>query len=456
MKKIILIFILSTIFCFGQNIVDDVSVKEDGGTLWPVNFFDDGGDIHIFNWLKYGEHTPLFKFSQVIIDDNLNLKLNFHRDFVTTDYSSIMKYNNGFLMTEINQNGGVRLIYFEEDSIEVLLDYNNSRKFRSSFFFNDKLFLTKNDLLLRDSDSLRLCFYKANLEGEILDSIIYSDFDPKRGLNFNYLYHKPLIDGNGNIYILGIQSNFLQPLNSYIIKFNKNEELEFVKFIERQPDNILAQPNNIICYLDDKFIVYGSERDTKNSIIYGFIKVFDSDFNELSHNRYAIDRNNQFASIIVNKDSTLTVYGKHADTLSSNHFYASQLILDKNLEEISFKKFESDSVNYGFHFAFSRDYFDIVVGYKGEDLYIAKIGKHNLSVKRNLEKLNALYIRESNELVFSEEIPQKVEIIDLLGRSIFIVNDIKSKNVILPILPENQAIFAKIKYNSAEILQRIK
>lgn len=457
MKKLIALFILSTVFCLGQNIVDDVYHIEEDGRLFTTNIFDDGDKLNLFNWFMDFDSFSSSYFSHITVDDNLNIEFNIQRDFRLDDYAGIIKYNNGFLITDIDINRGeARLVYVEDKNVEVLYDFSDAGKYKHSFFLNDKVFFTNHDMIIRNKDSLRLCFYKANFDGEILDSIIYTDFNPRFGLNFNLLNQKPLKDENGNVYVVGSQATLYFSSNTYILKFNKDEELEFVKLIDRQEDSLLPQPFNIVRYFEDNFLLYGVERDTKKKITYAFIKVYDNEFNELSHHRYEFDKRNQFNSIIVNKDSTLTLYGKNGKDYTGNNFYSSRVVLDKNFEKISYNTFESDTIDHGFHFAVSRENFDIVVGYFRQDLYIAKIEKQNLSVNKNIDTYKAIYNPVSNELIFNEEIPKSVEIIDLIGRNIFLTSEIRAKNVPLPYLPENQALFAKIKFNSIEILQRIK
>lgn len=447
----------ATVFCLGQNIVDDIYHIEDDGSVFTTNLYDEGDKLNLFNWFIFFDTSLARRFSHITVDDNLNIEINIKRDFVLYDYSGIIKYKNGFLISDINfSNGMAKLVYVEDKNVEVLYDFSNAGKYKHSFFLNDKIFYTQHDLQIKNEDSLRLRFYKANFQGQILDSIIYSDFNPELGLNFNLINQNPFRDENGNVYLLGNQTRLFQPFNTYILKFNKNEELEFVNLIERQQDSLLPQPNNLTKYFDDKFLVSGMERDSKNKIAYAFIKVYDKDFNELSHYRYNNASQNLFYNVIVNEDSTLTLYGKNSKEFSNHRYYSSRTIIDKNFEQINFNTFESDTIDHGFHYAVSRKNFDIVIGYFRKDLYIAKIEKHFLGVKNNLDKFNAIYLTETNELIFNDEIPEKIEIIDLLGRNIYTNSKILTRSLNLPDLPENQVILVKIKYSSIEILQRIR
>ncbi len=97
MNKTILLILLSTVFCLGQNIVDDIYHIEDDGSVFTTNLYDEGDKLNLFNWFIFFDTSLARRFSHITVDDNLNIEINIKRDFVLYDYSGIIKYKNGFL-----------------------------------------------------------------------------------------------------------------------------------------------------------------------------------------------------------------------------------------------------------------------------------------------------------------------------------------------------------------------
>lgn len=318
------------------------------------------------------------------------------------------------------------------------------------------MFSTLNDEIYKDPDSLHVKFYVSDLTGTFQDSIIYKGLERLPGPNF-YFRHKIPFRENGNTYILGTKADsYNREYNSYIIKFNINNKIEFFKDLQKQQDSLVPTGTSIIKYFD-KYLVCGFEEDRKKDLIYNFIKVLNSDFTEINHFRYNLYPECYFNEVIVNSDSSLSVYGKRRYSKVTDHFKPFTAKINKDFEIESHKVYYQDREGeaIGFHFAVSRDNFDIVVGFYDDSLYIAKIGKNSLNVENEIQDLKAFYDNRENTLNFQNEIPTSIEVFDLLGKKYY-ETEVKNRHIILPDLPNNQAIFVKITYKQNSILQRIK
>lgn len=456
MNTIFYLLIFSTI-CFSQNIEEELFIRENTNNIFTTFVIDHDNTVSLFNWYIINDNIYYKYFSYVNIDYELNIKMVKDTNFQLENYSDVIKVDNKYYIADNNvSTGKTRILEFDGDNVSLVKEISEEIKFKNSFFHNDLMFSTIHDNIYKNPDSLHVKFYISNLEGEFLDSVIYKGLKRDPGPNFYFRHNRPFRE-NGNTYILGAKGvSFLKEYNSFVIKFNEQNEIEFFNELEKQQDSLVPTGTSIIKYFD-KYLIMGFEEDRKKELIYSFIKVFDSDFNELNHYRYDLFPECYFNELIVNDDSTLSVYGKRRYDKVHDEYKPLYVKIDKNFEVENYKVYYEDDQEKasGFHYAVSRENFDIVIGFKEEYLYIAKFDKTQLKVKNEIKDYFAKYDIYTNTLQFENNIPTNIEVIDLLGRSIFATKDIR-KTIQLPELPNNQIIFLKLTYNNNTILQRIK
>lgn len=457
MIKIIFLIIFSTIICTSQNIVDSLLIQEKNDRIFTSYVYDEEESISLFNWY-FKEKNPYYKyFSYINIDDNLNIKMVNDTSFQLENYSDVIIKNSVYYIADNDVvNGHTRLLYFDGNDVTVRKVLSEKIKFKHSFFHDDLMFSLVNDAIHKDPDSLHIKFYISDLNGEFVDSIIYKNLDRKDGTNFIFRHLKPYKESN-NTYILGSQSGgFVQEFKTFVIKINNKNEFEFVKELQREQDSLLPIPFKIYKYFD-KYLIVGIEEDRKKKLIYSFIKLLDYKFDEIDHFRFNLFNEHYFSEVIINIDSTLSIYGKKRNDKVEDKFKPFYVNLNKNFEVNNFKVFseENEEIESGFHYAVSRENLDIVIGFEGDYLYIAKFDKAHLSVDRKIENYNVIYNEHSNTLEFNINKPENVEIIDLLGKQYY-ESKVNTKILNLPDLPKNQIIFAKMTFENSVYVQRIK
>lgn len=457
MIKAIIIILLSSVFSSSQNIQEELFVKVENDRIFTTFILDENNFVSLFNLYFLNSIIYYKYFSYINIDDELNLKMVNDTNFIIYNYSDVILIDNKYYIADNNvSTGKTRLLEFNGENVKIINDISKKIKFKNSFFHNNLMFSTLNDEIYKDPDSLHVKFYVSDLTGTFQDSIIYKGLERLPGPNFYFRHGKPFRE-DGNTFILGAKGDsYNREYNCYIIKFNSDNKIEFFKELQKQKDSLVPTGTSIIKYFD-KYLIVGFEEDRKKSINYTFIKVLNSDFIEVNHFRYYLYPECYFNEVIVNGDSTLSVYGKRRSSKITDKFKPITVKINKNFDienhKVHFQDRQDDDI--GFHFAVSRNNFDIVVGFYDDSLYIAKIGKGTLDVENEIQSLKATYDNRDNTLNFQNEIPTSIEVFDLLGKKYY-ETEVKNRHIILPDLPNNQAIFVKITYKQNSILQRIK
>lgn len=457
MIKVLIFIFVSSIFCLSQNIQDELFLKQDNDRVFTTFLLDENNSVSLFNWYFLNSLIYYKYFSYINIDNELNIKMINDTNFIVENYSDVIIKNNRYYIADNEvSTGETRLLEFNGENVKVIDEISENIKFKNSFFHNNLMFSTVNDAIYKDPDSLNVKFYISDLSGNIQDSVIYRGLKRLPGPNFYFRHKKPFRE-NGNTYILGAKGDsYNREFNCYLIKFNGENKIEFFKELQKQKDSLVPTGTSIIKYFD-KYLIVGFEEDRKKSINYTFIKVLNSDFIEVNHFRYYLYPECYFNEVIVNGDSTLSVYGKRRSSKITDKFKPLAVKINKNFEIENHKVYYQDRQDndIGFHYAVQRDNFDIVVGFYDDSLYIAKISKSTLNVENEIQSLKATYDNRDNTLNFQNEIPTSIEVFDLLGKKYY-ETEVKNRHIILPDLPNNQAIFVKIIYKQNSILQRIK
>lgn len=462
-KQIIILFTLSTIFCFSQDIVDYRYISKNQSQFFPLKLIVDENNFHVFNWLipfddEFNNHFYYFNMT-----DDLEFNEVINSDYYNITIYDIIYKNNKFLFTHGSYNAGTSfLLEFDKKDINELYNYGIN-KYKAILFFDDKLMIQEHERFVANKDSLVLRLFLSDYNETILDTIEISGFEKVYGDNIIIQSTLSYTDEIKNDkYFVIYQSYGGYFTRAFILKIDEQFNVQMFKEIKKSKEvsfgSYVPYGQKLFKNHKGEWCLLGYERDTQYSIIYGFVKTFDENFKEISHKRIEIGKICYLVDIYLNDDLTYTSYGQTEEMYErvggrKNKFLYAKL--DSNFNLISYEKWGKDSNDNGINLVSRKNGFDYIFGYENNDIYIAKINNIFSGIEQKNTGINFSYDSKQNSLEFDEIIPNQIEIINLLGQIIYKLK-VQSKIVNLPILPDNQIVFIKIGSNKGQYIHRLK